>query len=86
VARAKALVPAATFVQGDMTEIWFPPGSFAAVVCLYALIHVPVAEHREMLRRISLWLRPEGALLTTVGEHATAGTERDWLGVEGATM
>jgi SAM-dependent methyltransferase len=85
VGRARRLVPAASFVQGDMTEIDFEAGAFDAVVSLFALIHVPLAEQPAMLRRIAGWLRPGGWLLATVGERAWTGTEDDWLG-GGATM
>jgi hypothetical protein len=55
-------------------------------VCLYALIHVPVREHRSLLERIGQWLKPDGVLLATVGHTAWTGTQHDWLGVRGATM
>lgn len=42
--RAEQLVPAATFIHGDAATLAFPPASFDAVVCLYALIHMPLAE------------------------------------------
>src|SRR5262245_47287744 len=42
--RARRLVPAATFLRADATQIDPPPASFDAVVCLYALIHIPIAD------------------------------------------
>jgi cyclopropane fatty-acyl-phospholipid synthase-like methyltransferase len=84
--RARRLVPTATFVQADMVTVEFQPQSFDAVVCLYALIHVPVCEHRSMLERIGPWLKPGGVLLATVGHTAGTATEHNWLGVPGATM
>ncbi|SRR6266511_3394703 len=41
--RARALVPRATFLCADMTTLSFPDESFDAIICLYALIHVPLA-------------------------------------------
>ncbi len=83
--RARHLVPLATFVQGDMTEIDFPERSFAAVVCLYALIHVPVGKQFELLRKVRRWLVPGGAFLVTTGHRSYEGVEENWLG-SGATM
>jgi len=85
VSRARHLVPAASVVQGDMTEIDFRPAVFDVVVSLFGLIHVPLAEQPDLLGRIACWLRPGGWLLATVGERAWTGTEDDWLG-GGATM
>jgi 2-polyprenyl-3-methyl-5-hydroxy-6-metoxy-1,4-benzoquinol methylase len=34
--RARRLVPGATFIRADVTEIDFPAAGFDAVVCLYA--------------------------------------------------
>src|SRR5262245_52786583 len=42
VERARRFVPGAVFLRADATETDFPPGSFSAVVCLYALIHIPL--------------------------------------------
>jgi SAM-dependent methyltransferase len=84
--RARALVPTATFVCADMSTLDFPSASFAAVVCLYAIIHLPLAEQPSLLRSITRWLRPGGALIATVGHGAWTGTEKDWLGVPGADM
>jgi SAM-dependent methyltransferase len=83
--RARRLVPGATFVRADVTGLRFPPGSFDAVVCLYALIHMPLDGQPHLLRRIADWLRPGGLLLATTGMHAWTGTEDNWLG-GGATM
>jgi SAM-dependent methyltransferase len=86
IARAQQLVPQARFVCADMTALDFSPGSFAAVVSLYAIIHVPLAEQPGLFRAIHRWLEPGGYLLATVGADAWTGTEQDWLGVAGGTM
>jgi len=86
IARARKLVPNATFICDDMVDVWFDAATFAAIVCLYALIHLPLDEQRALLERIAQWLRPGGTLLATVGHGAWTGTERNWLGVEGAEM
>ncbi len=84
--RARSLVPRATFVCADMTTTEFPDATFDAVVCLYAIIHVPLADQPKFLCNIARWLRPGGVLIATVGEHAWTGTEKDWLGVPGGLM
>lgn len=83
--RAHQLVPEATFLQADAISIAFPPAVFDAVVCLYALIHMPLAEQPGLITRIATWLRPAGWLLATTGHTAWTGTEDDWLG-SGAPM
>ncbi len=80
VERARRLIPTARFVRADMTEVRFRPAAFGGVVCLYALIHVPLDEQRPLLDRIWRWLAPDGLLLLTTGESAYTGTEENWLG------
>jgi cyclopropane fatty-acyl-phospholipid synthase-like methyltransferase len=75
VRRARRLVPAASLVQADMTELRVRPASFDAVVSFYALIHVPLADQRALLPRIRDWLRPGGYVLATVGASQWTGTE-----------
>lgn len=84
--RARELVPGATFVCADMSAVEFPAQSFDAIVCLYALIHVPLAEQPAILRAVATWLRPGGILMATFGHGAWTGLEKNWLGVEGGDM
>jgi len=69
-----------------MATLDFPDACFDAVVCLDAIIHLPLEEQPGFLRRVRRWLRPGGVLLATVGHRAWSGIERDWLGVPGAEM
>lgn len=78
--RARRLVPTATFLHADATRATFPAASFDAVVCPYALIHLPLNEQPSLLDRIATWLRPGGWLLATTGHRAWTGTEDNWLG------
>ena len=78
--RARSLVPAALFRCADATELDLPAGMFDAVVCLYALIHIPLAEQPPLLARIGQWLKPGGWLLATVGQWEWTGSDADWLG------
>jgi SAM-dependent methyltransferase len=80
IARARRLVPAGTFIRADATTIGFPPESFDAIVCLYALIHMPLAAQPHLLRRAGTWLRPAGWLLVVAGHRAWTGTIENWLG------
>lgn len=87
IARARSLVPNAQFLCADMTALDFAPSSFAAIVSLYAIIHIPLEEQPALLDRMVSWLRPGGLLLISVGgDHAWTGSEPDWLGVPGGTM
>ncbi len=83
--RARRLVPNASFLLKDMTEVDFPDRSFSAVVCLYALIHVPLTAQRPLLERIHRWLVRGGWLILIAGHEAYEGTEENWLGC-GASM
>jgi SAM-dependent methyltransferase len=69
-----------TFLREDAIQLELPPASFDAVVCLYALIHMPLVEQPQLIHRIGTWLRPGGWLLATVGHGAWTGTEDNWLG------
>lgn len=84
--RAKRLVPEARFVCGDMCRFTAAPGAFDAVVCLYAIIHVPLDVQPALISRVHRWLRPGGHLLISVGQSAWTGREENWLGIPGGTM
>ena len=84
--RARKLVPNAAFLCGDMCEMEFPPGEFHAITCLYAIIHVPLAEQQELLSKMWKWLRPNGYLMLSTGHTAWTGEESNWLGVDGGDM
>ena len=73
--RAGRLVPAASLVQADMTDLWLQAGSVDAVVSFYALIHLPLADQQALFPRIRGWLRDGGYFLATVGADRWTGTE-----------
>jgi SAM-dependent methyltransferase len=81
VGRARRLVPAASFLQADITELEIQPGSLDAVVSYYALIHVPLADQQALFPRIRNWLRPGGYLLAIVGAGRWTATE-EYLGAQ----
>ena len=80
---ARRNVPAATFLQADMTTLDFPAGSFDAVTAFYSLTHVPRDEQGPLLERIAHWLRPGGVVVASMGAGDDPGdVEHDWLGVD----
>jgi SAM-dependent methyltransferase len=79
IARARQLVPTATFIRADIASVEFPQGSFDAVVSFFALIHLPLEEQQGLLERISTWLVPDGFFLATVG-HASDTRVGDFYG------
>ena len=78
--RARRFVPNARFLRADMSTVRFAPASFAAIVCLYSMIHVPLDEQPTLLARMHRWLHPGGLVLLTTGEEEYTGVENDWLG------
>ena len=79
--RARRLVPGASLVQADMTDLQLAPASVDAVVSFYALIHVPLADQQTLFPRIRSWLRPGGYFLAIVGADRWTGTEA-YLGAD----
>lgn len=78
---ARQAVPNAEFVIADLRRFSLRVGCLDAVVCLYALGHVPAEDHRDVLRSIADWLRPGGLLLANTPSGAGASIAEDWLGV-----
>lgn len=78
---ARRAAPRAQFLVGDMRAAEFPARSFDAVVALFSLIHLPIADLGLMLGRIAAWLRPRGALFVALGSVEGEGVQADWLGV-----
>lgn len=79
-ALARKNAPSARIVCADMMELEFPPAGFDAVCAFYAITHLPREEHRELFRRIAMWLKPGGYFLASLGVSETDGRTEDWLG------
>jgi SAM-dependent methyltransferase len=79
---ARINVPAAEFLQADMTGVGFAPASFDAIAAFYSITHVPRAQHAELLRRIANWLKPRGLLVASLGSGDCAEWRGEWLGAE----
>jgi len=73
--RARRLASAASLAQTDMAVLQLRPDSLDAVISLYALIHLPLADQQALFPRIRDWLRPGGYFLAIVGAGRWTGTE-----------
>ncbi|TMG62008.1 MAG: class I SAM-dependent methyltransferase [Chloroflexi bacterium] len=73
-------------VARRLAQRYVVTGVDLSITCLYALIHLPLAEQPALLRSVSRWLQPGGLFLATVGHQAWTGLEKDWLGVAGGDM
>ncbi len=77
---ARGLVPGATFIKADMSELDFEPETFGAVVAFYSIIHVPRVDHPALLADIHRWLEPGGSFLAILSVTDFEGEESDWEG------
>lgn len=79
--RARQAAPRATFIEGDMASLSFPPSRFAGVVALFSIVHIPCEEHERLFRSVYQWLQPGGLFAFNSGANAAyRGYEEDWLG------
>lgn len=81
-ALARAGVPGAALIHGDLGALPFRDEHFDAVVSFYAIIHVPRRDHLAILRECRRVLRPGGLALLCLGAK-DAPEDRDptsWLG------
>ena len=78
---ARRLVPQATFIQSDMTEVEFPDASVDAVTAFFSIIHVRRELHAQLFGNIARWLRLGGVFLASLGTKDRAEDwEEGWLG------
>ena len=81
VALARESVPEATFQTGDISALDLADASFDAVVCYYAIIHVPREDHERTLAGFRRVLVPGGLLLVCMGSGDDPGSiEHDFFG------
>jgi SAM-dependent methyltransferase len=79
--RARAAVPEARFLHGDVTKVDFRADAFDAVVALYVLNHIRGRDLPRLIGRIGRWLAPGGLVLATFAAGAGDSLVDDWLGV-----
>lgn len=73
-----------TLVEGDMAALTFPDQSLDAVVGMYSLCHLPLAEQEELVGKIAQWLKPGGHFLANFSEEAISGqVNEQWLDEKG---
>jgi SAM-dependent methyltransferase len=80
---ARARVPGADLVHADLTALPFADTGLAAVISIYAVIHVPRSDHPAVFAELRRVLRPGGAALLCLGA-GDLPEDRDpesWLGV-----
>ena len=83
IARARSTVPAARFLQADLTTLELVPASYDAVVAIYVLNHVPRELQPDLFDRVAGWLAPGGLFLASLGTGDEEAWTGEWLG---ATM
>lgn len=82
IARARANVPEAEFVQADVVELELEPASIDAVAAFYVLNHVPRDLLAPLLADVGSWLVPGGYFLAAFGTSDTEAWVGDWLGTK----
>ncbi|KAI3331441.1 methyltransferase domain-containing protein [Xylariaceae sp. AK1471] len=76
--------PRLELIQGDMTGLSFPSGSFDLVVGFYSLIHLPRSEQVRLLERIAQWLKPGGYFVANFSKAEMESSVVDrWLDDKG---
>jgi len=76
---ARDRVPDADLTMGDLATLPFADDSFDALVSYHAIIHVPKAEHGDVLSEFQRVLRPGGRLVVTMGTAEFEDENDDWL-------
>ena len=73
-----------TWNEGDMMSLSFPEDSLDAVVGMYSLIHLPRTEQKELVTRISKWLKTGGYLLVNfTSSDMKCDIDPSWLMPDG---
>jgi cyclopropane fatty-acyl-phospholipid synthase-like methyltransferase len=77
---ARTNVPAGRFAVGDVLQLRYPAGTFAAVTAFYTFDHLPRQQLPEMFQLIHGWLEESGLLLFCVETDDEPGKVGEWLG------
>ncbi|WP_330630159.1 class I SAM-dependent methyltransferase [Halocatena halophila] len=76
---ARSNAPSSELAMGDLTQLPYADDTFAGIVCYWALIHVPLAEHQTVIEEFARLLNPGGRLLLIEGTNAWTGENEGWL-------
>lgn len=82
-ALARTNVPGARLTHADLSALPFADDSFAVIISIYAVIHVPRSYHATVFSEFLRVLRPGGAALVCVGtgDLPEDNDPESWLGV-----
>ena len=72
---ARRQAPEATFHAMDMRSLAFPSASFTAITAVYAVFHLPRADHAALFAGFARVLQPGGRLLLTLATREYTGQE-----------
>ncbi|MFD8353403.1 class I SAM-dependent methyltransferase [Streptomyces coelicoflavus] len=73
-------VPAATFQCADVRDVPLADGSFDAVCVYFSLLQLDRREQRDLVRRLTLLLRPEGYLVLATVPLDVDGVDATFMG------
>lgn len=78
---AKENVPAGKFLKGDFSAFDFGRRRFDAIISLYAIFHIPRAEHKMLFAKMAALLKKDGLLLVTLGSCGVRrAMDKNWCG------
>jgi len=77
---ANAELHNARFVCADLAHIPFRDSTFDAIVCFYALIHIPREEHRDVILNFHRILKPKGHAFICMGAGDLPTDTAEYLG------
>lgn len=83
IALAKRNVPQGTFIKADFSKITVARQKFDAIISVYAIFHIPRAEHKALFLKMRKLLKKNGVLLITLGTSGSEyGEEENWAGAK----
>ena len=77
---ARANVPRAALVQGDMVALPLAENAVDGITAYHAVFHVDRDRHGEVYREFARVLKPGGRVLMTVGTGASETVRNGWMG------
>ncbi|TCO41037.1 methyltransferase family protein [Kribbella antiqua] len=77
---ARAQVPEAQFVLGDMRHLSFSPNEFDAVTAYFSLLMLSRADMAALLTEVRAWLRRGGLLSFSLVEFDADSVEVEFMG------